>query len=166
MTIADGPERYPDSAVLFTFLAHERLREMFAYLREREEIVQTDLKKELPLVTWQDLVAFITQFVPAQQKATVGEKVVRAMMTIRAKTRLEEIESLLIWMAHNVEKIEKPKGHNHGNGPSKQLEMEQILSDTRKVAAIKYRERRERASNRDTYRQLKQAFGRTVRKVG
>lgn len=71
--IFDGPDAFPKSCVLFAWFRAFQLREMFAYLREKEQLFQHEIEKH---------------------RGTVAEQVYRH--------KLEEVEAHLIWMAHNV----------------------------------------------------------------
>lgn len=71
--IPDGPAYYPESCVIYTRFKSYPLRAMFAYLREKEHYLQADLIKYAGLPV---------------------ERILR--------TRLEEVESHLIWMAANL----------------------------------------------------------------
>lgn len=82
--IEDGADRFPNSVVEWTQFTVFELQEMFAMLREQEEIVQGEIaaaeRAEEPLVdgaTNEDVAKFL-------------------------RIRLREIERQLIWMAHNV----------------------------------------------------------------
>ena len=70
--IFDGESRFPNSCVMFTKFESYSLKQMFAYLREKEMYLQEDVKRF---------------------RGTHKEIEVRA--------RLEEVEAHLIWMAHN-----------------------------------------------------------------
>lgn len=43
--IPDGPDRFPDSTVMYTHFLQTDVRVMFAYLREKELVLQKDLKR-------------------------------------------------------------------------------------------------------------------------
>lgn len=71
--IPDGPAYYQESCVLYTRFKSYPLRAMFAYLREKEHYLQADI---------------------ARHAGTAFEQIL--------KTRLQEVESHLIWMAANL----------------------------------------------------------------
>lgn len=70
----DGALCYPNSCVAFVRLRHAALRRMYSYLREREAVLQKDIERSRG--TDDGAIALI---------------------------RLQEVESQLIWMAHNCE---------------------------------------------------------------
>lgn len=74
--IPDGPAYYPESVVIYTRFKTFPLRALFAYLREKEHYLQSDIDKHegLPIVT-------ILQ------------------------ARLHEVEAHLIWMATNLTRV-------------------------------------------------------------
>lgn len=71
--IFDSEDAFPNSVVVYVRFRNYHLRQMFAYLREKELLYQDDLRR---------------------YAGTKKEFDVRA--------RLEEVEAQLIWMAHNV----------------------------------------------------------------
>ena len=71
--IHDGPEYFRTSVVLYTRFENRALRQMFAYLREKEAIFQKDLEAE---------------------KTSPKGRVIQC--------RLAEIETQLIWMVTNL----------------------------------------------------------------
>lgn len=71
--IHDGPSYFPESVVLYTRFETAALRQMFAYLREKEMLFQRDVK---------------------HYTGTVREGEMRV--------RLGEIETQLIWMVANL----------------------------------------------------------------
>jgi hypothetical protein len=70
--IHDGPQFFPNSVVLYTRFESAKLRQMFAYLREKEQIMQADLVRDYPVLRKAEL-----------------------------KQRLIEVESQLIFMVAN-----------------------------------------------------------------
>lgn len=89
--IFDGPGNYPDSVVEFTKFRSFELRQMFAYLREREMILQKDCERFKGMPEF-ELYLF----------------------------ELRIIESVIIWMAHNVAgnipEDNKPRTRRRRNG--------------------------------------------------
>lgn len=71
--IHDGPAYFPTSVVIYTRFDSAALRQMFAYLREKEALFQKD----------------IIQFKGTQKE-------------LELKIRLLEIETQLIWMTANL----------------------------------------------------------------
>lgn len=71
--IADGPQHFKKSVVEWVKFHTFELQEMYAFLREREEIVQRDIDH-------------------------VDDDTIRTFL----KVKLAEIQAQLIWMAHNV----------------------------------------------------------------
>lgn len=71
--IPDGPGRFPNSCVLFSYFRTPDLRVMFAFLRQKEEILQKSL----------------------EQSFDQTER-----MIVRAK--LHEVEAHLMWMSSNL----------------------------------------------------------------
>jgi hypothetical protein len=71
--IHDGLKKFPLSVVKFTKFRSYELQQMFAYLRERESIFQTDIEK---------------------YRGTLKEELCRA--------QLHEIEAQLVYMATNL----------------------------------------------------------------
>lgn len=71
--IPDGPTVYPDSCVMYVRFRSYPIRQLFAYLREKERFYQQDVKR------WQGF-----------------------QMEFAARARLEEVEAQLCWMAANI----------------------------------------------------------------
>ena len=71
--IHDGPHHFPKSVVLYTRFETSRLRQMFAYLREKELLFQ------------KDIIQF--QSTPREYETLI---------------RLREVETQLIWMVANL----------------------------------------------------------------
>jgi len=71
--IHDGPSYFPNSVVLYTRFETAALRQMFAYLREKEMLFQRDVKRHSGTM-W-------------------GNEI---------QIRLGEIETQLIWMVANL----------------------------------------------------------------
>jgi hypothetical protein len=75
----DEKNNYPSSSVEFVWFPHFSLREMFGYLREKEFVLQQDLKNA---------------------RGTNAELVY--------KSKLQEVEAHLIWMVVNIKSIDRP----------------------------------------------------------
>jgi hypothetical protein len=75
----DGTTKYPDSVVIYCWFPNYSLREMFGYLREKEDTIKRDIRRH------------------------AGTR-----MEILLRARLEEVEAHLIWMAHNVKTAPQP----------------------------------------------------------
>lgn len=71
--IHDGPTYFPNSVVIYTRFETAKLRQMFAYLREKEMLFQKDLKQYAGTPRGSEL-----------------------------RVRLAEIETQLIWMVANL----------------------------------------------------------------
>ena len=84
--IFDGEDAFPDSVVHYVKFKHFELRLLFAYLREREMILQKDIERF--------------------RGTLKGDYV---------KQELSVIESLVIWMAHNFRGVPKRAKHTEKN---------------------------------------------------
>lgn len=71
--IFDSETAFPNSVVHYVRFGSYALRQMYAYLREKEHLFHNDIKR---------------------YKGTSKE--------VEVRVRLEEVEAHLIWMAHNV----------------------------------------------------------------
>lgn len=84
--IFDGKKYFPNSCVVFVNFKSFELGQMFAYLREREEILQTDLKKHP-----EDL----------RIARELAKRYPEAMKAFAKTMLLDATEKSLIWMATN-----------------------------------------------------------------
>jgi hypothetical protein len=71
--IHDGPGYFPESVVIYTRFEHANLRQMFAYLREKESLFQQDVVRYKGTLRGQEL-----------------------------QVRLWEVQTQLIWMTANL----------------------------------------------------------------
>ncbi len=99
----DGDDEYPNSCVVFCWFPTFALREMFGYLREKEDVLQRDVRRHRGTahgaMTW---------------------------------ARLQEVQANLSWMVSNIRSITRPppRIRNKGAKPSEPVQLE-LLEGTR-----------------------------------
>lgn len=102
--IFDGPKAFPNSIVRFTRFKNHETRQMFAYLRELEELKQDELCKLGNEDEIREVFGLISRS-DEERKPKIMRKIIELLI----------IQKNLIWMSHNVtgaddERAERRRG--------------------------------------------------------
>lgn len=89
--IFDGPKKFPYSCVKHTLFRHHELQQMFAYLREYEEMLQ----EEVSDLGTPEEVKHVRELI---EKCDDNPK----MRLFRKAIELYMVQKNLLWMSHNV----------------------------------------------------------------
>lgn len=111
--IFDGPKSYPNSCVLYTRFRHHEPRQLFAYLRDLESLLQEEIGS---LGTEEELRQVMSLLQQADEH--------RPARLLRKSIELLTVQRMLIWIAHNVTGSEEERAlRRRGFGSEEHVRM-------------------------------------------